>query len=90
MGRLLSKEIRVDPPLSILPMTSLDWISEHARMQRSHRMHASWSTSMTCEEESDPFSMDRVLSLDSLIPSCSASSSSSQSPVDWCFAQGLG
>ena len=35
-------------------MTSLPWMSSHARTQRSHRMQASWSTLMTGFEESVP------------------------------------
>ena len=35
-------------------MTSLPWMSSQARTQRSHRMQASWSTSMTGFDESVP------------------------------------
>ena len=35
-------------------MTSLPWMSSQARTQRSHRMQASWSTSMTGLDESVP------------------------------------
>ena len=54
IGSFRSKAIRVVNPLPLRPMTSLPWMSSHARTQRSQRMHASWSTAMTGLDRSTP------------------------------------
>src|SRR5438067_2109601 len=49
IGRSRSKAMYAPVPLPARPMTSFDWISLHARMQRSQRMHAWRSTAITAE-----------------------------------------
>src|SRR5690348_18325167 len=52
IGWFRSKAMAVAWPLPLRPMTSLDWTSSQARMQRSQRIQAWWSTAMTGEERS--------------------------------------
>ena len=67
-------------------MTSLPWMSSHARTQRSQRMQASWLTSMTGFDESWPRPEPHGRSVVSRATSNpSASSSSRLSPVVVCF-----
>src|SRR5438105_148130 len=49
IGRSVSNAIRAAKPLPVRPITSFTWIQSHPRMQRSHRMHALWSTAITGE-----------------------------------------
>src|SRR3989442_7497095 len=103
MGRLRSKPIWVSAPLPVRPMTSLFWISSQPRMQRSHRMQALWSTAMTGEDTSCPFSemygrkrrpspwpSPRRREGTLRRPYFSPSNSNSQLPFFWCLAQGMG
>ena len=67
-------------------MTSLPWMSSQARTQRSQRMQASWSTSMTGLDESVPRPEPHGSSVVSRATSKpSARSSSRLSPVVVCF-----
>src|ERR1700719_5159981 len=54
MGAFKSNAIPVEYPLPMRPSTKLFLISSQPRMQRSHRMQASWSTTIASEESSRP------------------------------------
>ena len=54
IGSLRSNAMSVLNPLPLRPITSLPWTSSQARVHRSHRMQASWSTAMTGLDRSTP------------------------------------
>src|SRR6516165_8764894 len=90
IGRLLSKAIPAWYPLPRRASTKLFRISLQPRIQRSHRMHASWFTEMASEESSCPRGTARGAKGDPDSPVCDASRSSSQSPESFWRAQGEG
>src|SRR5579885_3327628 len=71
-------------------MTKLFFTSSHPRMQRSQRMHASWSTAMASDELSFPRAIVRFAKRDCLTPAFFSCVSSSQSPETCCRAHGAG
>ena len=89
IGASRSKAIRALYPLPIRPMTWLSRMSLQPRMQRSQRMQALWSTSMT-SDESSCLRGSRREKRGGPISSRRASASSSQSCVFFSLAQGVG
>src|SRR6202035_3697318 len=90
MGAFKSKAMPVEYPLPMRPRTKLFLISSQPRIQRSQRMHASWSTAMASEDSSRPRATLRFANRGSVIPAACACVSSSQSPECCWRAQGVG
>src|SRR5579863_415182 len=90
IGKLLSKAMPAWYPLPRRASTQLWRISLQPRMQRSQRMHASWSTSMANEESSCPRGVEREGKRDCPIPDSVARRSNSQSPECCSRAHGEG
>ena len=59
IGRSVSKTMLVSVPLPPRPITKFCLTSLQARMQRSQRMHAAWSTLMIGDESSPPRAWER-------------------------------
>ena len=71
-------------------MTKFSLMSLQARMHRSQRMQAEWSTWMMTDESSDTRGAGRGPKRDAVTPSRAARVSSSQSCVAACRIQGVG
>ena len=85
IGSLRSKAMSVAYPLPLRPITSLPWMSSQARVHRSQRMQASWSTAMTGLDRSTPRPEPHGRPVSPATPYLSASASSSLSAVVVCL-----
>ena len=68
MGTSASNAMAAPDPLPIRPMTKFCLTSLQARMHRSHRMQAEWSTLMIGDESSMPRALSRGVNRDVCSP----------------------